>query len=92
MLHRMALRVLPSLSLAVTEEAVRKRKRLVMFVPGMVAFGVYRLVKQVVPLTEPLVLLAVSSAVAVGTALAAYRVGRASSWRDRKSTRLNSSH
>ena len=34
MLHRMALRVLPSLSLAVTEDAVRKQKRLVMFVPG----------------------------------------------------------
>ena len=40
MLHRMALRVLPSLSLAVTEEAVRKQKRIVMFVPGLVAFGV----------------------------------------------------
>jgi len=35
----MALRVLPSLSLAVTEDAVRKQKRLVMFVPGLVAFG-----------------------------------------------------
>lgn len=80
MLHRMALRVLPSLSLAVTEDAVRKQKRLVMFVPGMVAFGVYRLAKHVVPLTEPLVLLAVSSAVAVVTALLAYRVGRVSSW------------
>ena len=62
MLHRMALRVLPSLSLAVTDDAVRKRKRLVMFVPGLVAFGVYRLAKHVVPLTEPMVLLAVSSA------------------------------
>lgn len=80
MLHRMALRVLPSLSLAVTEDAVRKQKRLVMFVPGLVAFGVYRLAKHLVPLTEPLVLLAVSSLVAVVTALLAYRVGRASSW------------
>ena len=51
----MALRVLPSLSLAVTDDAVRKRKRLVMFVPGLVAFGVYRLAKHVVPLTEPMV-------------------------------------
>ncbi|MEY4527026.1 MAG: hypothetical protein RL768_745 [Nitrospirota bacterium] len=80
MLHRMALRVLPSLSLAVTDDAVRKRKRLVMFVPGLVAFGVYRLAKHMVPLTEPLVLLAVSSAVAVVTALVAYRVGRTASW------------
>lgn len=80
MLHRMALRVLPSLSLAVTEDAVRKRKRIVMFVPGFVAFGVYRLAKHVVPLADPLVLLSVCSAVAVLTALVAYRVGRAVSW------------
>ncbi len=39
MLHRMALRVLPSLSLAVTEDSVRKKKRIVMFVPGLVAFA-----------------------------------------------------
>jgi len=77
----MALRVLPSLSLAVTEDAVRKQKRLVMFVPGLVAFGAYRLAKQVVPLTEPLVLLAVSSLVAMITALLAYRVGRSVPWR-----------
>ncbi len=80
MLHRMALRVLPSLSLTVTEDAVRKRKRLVMFVPGFVAFGVYRAAKHVVPLADPLVLLAVSCLVAVVTSLAAYRVGRAVSW------------
>jgi len=80
MLHRMALRVLPSLSLAVTEDSVRKRKRIVMFVPGFVAFGIYRLAKHVVPLGDPLVLLLVSSLVAVVTALAAYRVGRAVSW------------
>ena len=39
MLHRLALRMLPSLSLAVMEDSVRKRKRVVMFVPGLVAFG-----------------------------------------------------
>lgn len=80
MLHRMALRVLPSLSLAVTEDPVRRQKRFVMFVPGLIAFGVYRLVKHLVPITEPLVLLAVSSLVAMVTALVAYRVGRAASW------------
>ena len=63
MLHRMALRVLPSLSLAVTEDAVRKQKRIVMFVPGVVAFGIYRLAKQLLPLTEPTVLLTVSGMV-----------------------------
>lgn len=80
MLHRMALRVLPSLSLAVTEESVRKQKRIVMFVPGLVAFGIYRLAKHMVPLADPLVLLSVSSLVAVVTALLAYRVGRSASW------------
>ena len=80
MLHRMALRVIPSLSLAVTEDAVRRKKRIVMFVPGLIAFGVYRLIKHLVPLTEPLVLLAVSSLVAMITALLAYRVGREAPW------------
>jgi len=76
----MALRVLPSLSLAVTEDAVRKQKRWVMFVPGLVAFGIYRLAKHLVPVTEPVVLLLVSGMVGLLTALVAYRVGRASRW------------
>jgi hypothetical protein len=80
MLHRMALRVLPSLSLAVTEDAVRKQKRIVMFVPGVVAFGIYRLAKQLLPLTEPTVLLTVSGMVGLVTALLAYRVGRGAAW------------
>ncbi|QPD03277.1 MAG: hypothetical protein Nkreftii_001051 [Candidatus Nitrospira kreftii] len=80
MLHRMALRVLPSLSLAVTEDSVRRKKRIVMFLPGLIAFGVYRLAKHFLPITDPLVLLAVSSVVAMVTALLAYRVGRAAPW------------
>ena len=80
MLHRMALRVLPSLSLAVTEENVRKQKRIVMFVPGLIAFGVYRLVKHLVPIADPLVLLTVSSLVATITSLLAYRVVRSAPW------------
>ncbi len=80
MLHRMALRVIPSLSLAVTEDAVRRKKRIVMFVPGLIAFGVYRLAKHLVPISEPSVLLAVSSLVAMVTALLSYRVGRAAPW------------
>lgn len=80
MLHRMALRVLPSLSLAVTEDSVRKQKRWVMFVPGLVAFGVYRLAKHSVPLTEPVVLLLISGLVGLLTAMLAYRVGRETEW------------
>ena len=80
MLHRMALRVLPSLSLAVTEDSVRKKKRIVMFVPGLVAFVVYRLAKLLLPLSEPIVLLMVSGLVSLVTALLAYRVGRGTAW------------
>jgi hypothetical protein len=80
MLHRMALRVLPSLSLAVTEDSVRKKKRIVMFVPGLVAFTVYRVAKLLLPLSEPIVLLIVSGLVSLVTALLAYRVGRSTAW------------
>jgi hypothetical protein len=77
MLHRLALRLLPSLTLAVTEESVRKRKRWVMMAPGLVAFVVYRAAKSVVPLSDPLVLLTISGLIAATTAVWAYRVGRA---------------
>ncbi len=86
MLHRMALRVLPSLALVVTEESVRKRKRWVMFVPGLVAFAIYRLAKQVLPLSDAVTLLAVSGLVSAATAVWAYRMGRqvslAQAWRE----------
>ncbi|WHZ24989.1 MAG: hypothetical protein OJF47_004101 [Nitrospira sp.] len=77
MLHRLALRVLPSLTLAVTEDSVRKRKRLVMFVPGLVAFACYRAAKQGFSLAEPMTLLLLSGLIAMVTAASAYRVGRA---------------
>ena len=76
MLHRLALRVLPSLTLAVTEDSVRTRKRLVMFVPGLVAFAVYRAAKHGFSLADPLTLLVLCGLVSMATALCAYRVGR----------------
>jgi hypothetical protein len=76
MLHRLALRVLPSLTLAVTEDSVRKRKRLVMFVPGLVAFAAYRAAKQGFSLADPVTLLLLCGLVSMATALCAYRVGR----------------
>jgi hypothetical protein len=92
MLHRMALRVLPSLALAVTEESVRKRKRWVMFVPGLVAFAIYRAAKHFLPLADPLVLLAVSGCVSAVTAISSYIVGRrvpvAQVWREDGARRL----
>lgn len=77
MLHRLALRVLPSLTLPVTEDSVRKRKRLVMFVPGLVAFACYRAAKQGFSLAEPMTLLLLSGLISMVTAACAYRVGRA---------------
>lgn len=86
MLHRLTLRVLPSLALTVTQAQVRKRKRLVMLVPGLVAFTVYRAVKHVDSLSEPLALLMFSGLVSTVTALYSYRAGRAATlkliWKD----------
>ena len=76
MLHRLALRLLPSLSLAVTEASLRKRKRWVMMAPGFVAFVIYRVAKSVVPLSDPLVLLTISGLISAATAIWAYRIGR----------------
>ncbi len=76
MLHRLTLRVLPNLNSIVTEPAVRKRKRLVMLAPGLIAFIIYRLTKQILPLSNPLVLLAFSGTLSSVSALWAYRMGR----------------
>ena len=86
MLHRLALRLLPSLTLAVTEESVRKRKRWVMMAPGLIAFVIYRVAKSIVPLSDPLVLLTVSGVISAVTAAWAYRMGRGcrlvTAWRE----------
>ncbi len=76
MLHRLSLRVLPQLNLLVTDQPVRKRKRLVMLAPGLVALGIYRLLKDVLPLADPLVLLELSGCVSALAAIWAYRQGR----------------
>ncbi len=76
MLHRLALRVIPQLNAAVTESATRKRKRWVMLAPGFIAFLLYRLLKDTLPLGNPFVLLAFSGVIAAMTALWAYRMGR----------------
>ncbi len=76
MLHRLALRVVPQLNALVTEPAVRKRKRLVMLAPGLIAFGIYRLLKSSLPLDDPFVLLGFSGFLASLTALWSYRMGR----------------
>lgn len=80
MLHRLALRVIPQLNAAVTAPDVRKRKRWVMLIPGFVAFVLYRLLKDVLPLSDPLALLAFSGLLSMLTAYWAYTMGRAESF------------
>lgn len=75
-MHRLALRIIPSLTLAVTEAEVRKKKRLVMLVPGLVAFAVYRAVQSFHALNDVLVLLALSGVLCALTAACSYRVAR----------------
>jgi len=76
MLHRLTLRVLPSLNAAVTEASVRRRKRWVMLIPGLVAFVVYRLFKLVFPLSDPFLLIGACGGFSTLAALWAYRMGR----------------
>jgi len=88
----MALRVLPSLALIVTAEPVRRRKRPVMLASGVAAFVVYRLAKQVLPLSDAVTLLAVSGVVSAVTAVWAYWMGRGGPpvriWREDGGARL----
>ncbi len=76
MLHRLVLRVLPQLNAVVTESDVRKRKRWAMLFPGFVAFAFYRLSQDVLPLSDPMVLLGMSGALATVAAYWAYARGR----------------
>lgn len=80
-LHRMTLRVLPRLTIAVTSDEVRRRKRWAMFVAGFVAFTLYRLAKRMWPLADPMMLLAVSGAICTLSAVVVYRLGRGADWR-----------
>ena len=80
MLHRLSLRVIPQLNATVTERDVRRRKRWVMLAPGFVAFVLYRLLKDVLPLSDPLALLAFSGVLSTVAAYWAYAMGRAESY------------
>lgn len=79
MVHRLALRIIPQLSAVVTDRDVRRRKRWLMLAPGLVAFLLYRLFKDSLPLSNPLMLLAMSGTLATFTAYWAYAMGRQAS-------------
>lgn len=76
MLHRLSLRILPHLALAVTDPEVRKRKRTVMLVTGLVAFVLYRVLKLAFPLSDVMAVLGVSAVFTAVTAACCYRIGR----------------
>lgn len=76
MLHRIAMRVLPSLTLAVTEEGFRKRKRLLMLVPGLIVFVLYRGLHDAGWHRDILALLLASGVFSMLVAVVAYGYGR----------------
>jgi len=70
------MRVVPVLTVAVTEEEFRKRKRLVMLFPGLIAFALYRSLKAMAWHDEALVLVLASGLFSALVALVAYAYGR----------------
>ena len=76
MLHRISMRVLPALTAAVTEEEFRKRKRVLMLFPGLLAFGLYRGLHLAGWHDQVLALLVASGAFSTVVALVAYAYGR----------------
>jgi len=76
MLHRMTMRVVPALTVAVTEEEFRKRKRILMLVPGLVAFALYRALKMMAWHSDIVALLLASGLFCGVVALASYAFGR----------------
>jgi hypothetical protein len=77
-LHRITLRVLPALTLAVTEKEQRRRKRILMLFPGLVAFIVYRLLQSFDWHSHIVVLLVVTGLYSYAVAIVSYVHGRQS--------------
>ncbi len=80
MLHRIGMRVLPALALSVTEANFRKRKRILMLFPGLVAFVLYRGLSFMGWHDDIVALLISSGLFSTLVALAAYRYGRELPW------------
>ena len=70
------MRVLPALTVAVTEEAFRKRKRILMVIPGLIAFALYRVLKIMAWHSDIFPLLLAGGLFSTAVALVAYAYGR----------------
>jgi len=76
MLHRMTMRVVPALTVAVTEEGFRKRKRILMLFPGLVAYALYKLLQVMGWHADIVSLLLASGLFCAVVAFVAYAYGR----------------
>src|SRR2546430_6073635 len=76
MLHRMTMRVVPALTVAVTEDEFRRRKRIFMLFPGLIAFALYRGLKAMAWHDDIIALLLSSGLYSSVVALGAYAYGR----------------
>jgi len=72
----MTMRVMPALTVAVTEEDFRKRKRMAMLFPGLIAFALYRGLKVMAWHDDLVALLLASGLFSTVVALVAYAYGR----------------
>jgi hypothetical protein len=82
MLHRIGMRVLPALTLGVTEAGFRKRKRILMLFPGLLAYPLYRGLYFLDWHDNILTLLGASGLFSTLVAIVAYRYGRELRWAD----------
>jgi hypothetical protein len=72
----MTMRVLPVLTVAVTEETFRKRKRILMLFPGLLAYALYKLLQAMAWHADIAILLIASGLFSSGVALVCYAYGR----------------
>ena len=76
MLHRMTMRVVPALTVAVTEGGFRRRKRMLMLFPGLFAYALYKFLQVMGWHADIVSLLLASGLFCGGVALACYAYGR----------------
>lgn len=76
MLHRMTMRVVPSLTVAVTEDGFRKRKRVLMLFPGLFAYALYKFLQAMGWHADIVFLLLAGGLYSAVVALVAYAYGR----------------